>query len=538
MRALGLVTRWMGLSHTPVHTSNGFIVGHESPNASRVIEYLGIPYAQPPIGDLRFAAPKPFQGDPSSTFNASEFVITFTRNPSWTLKGCPVAPSSSLRSYPEATDQFGKIIAAFGGSINHNRSEDCLTLNIWSKKTPNKAKPVIVYFYGGRYSIGTSNTLFYNGAYLADSQDVVVVTLNFRINVFGFSGAPNTAQNVGLLDQRLAVEWVRDNIRSFGGSPDRIVLAGQSSGSVAIDYWSFAYVDEPIASGYIEHSGNALSFGLNSNELALEHWYNISSLMGCGEEGDTLPCMRAIENITAIEEATKKIEPPPSSNPARTSPIFQPTPDDVTVFDEYKSRYENGNFSRLVHPSLTSPPTSLPILMGHNNNEAGYYKIPAFSQGTVLPAYQWEQFNDGSFTCPIAFAAQTRASLDIPTWRYRYFGDWDNLRLYGPSEGNGNEQGSGAYHGADVEMVTGASEDVSGLPKSQEERKMEMVFMEAWAAFAKDPTEGLEKLGWPSYDPDTKNLIRLGYDNKGKATFVKPSEYDYVCSNVTISGKR
>ncbi|KAL9057286.1 MAG: hypothetical protein Q9206_002400 [Seirophora lacunosa] len=531
MRALGLVTRWMGLSHspidnTPVQTSNGFIVGHASPNASRVIEYLGIPYAQPPIGDLRFAAPEPFEGDPSSVFNASEFVITFSQNPSCTLKGCPVAPPSPSRPYPEATEQFGKIIAAFGGSIDKNRSEDCLTLNIWSKKTPNKAKPVIVYFYGGRYSIGTSNTPFYNGAYLADSQDVIVVTLNFRINVFGFSGAPNTAQNVGLLDQRLAVEWVRDNIKNFGGSPDRIVLAGQSSGGVAIDYWSFAYVDEPIASGYIEHSGNALSFGQNSNELALQHWYNISSLLGCGEEGDTLPCMRAIKNITAIEEATTKIRPRRSSNPARTSPIFQPTPDNVTVFDEYKSRYEYGNFSRL------------PILMGHNNNEAGYYKVPAFSQGTILPAYLWEQFNDGSFTCPIAFAAQTRASFDVSTWRYRYFGDWDNLRLYGPSEGNGNEQGSGTYHGADVEMVIGGSEDVSGLPKSREERKMEMVFMEAWAAFAKDPREGLEKLGWPKYDPDTKSLVRLGYNNKGKATFVKPSEYDYVCSNVTVSGKR
>ncbi|KAL8748564.1 MAG: hypothetical protein Q9184_007216 [Pyrenodesmia sp. 2 TL-2023] len=422
MRVVELVTRWMGMSikpsyNTPVQTSNGFIVGHESPNASNVVEYLG-------------------------------------------------------------------------------------------------------------WSIGSSNTPYYNGQYLADSQDVVVVTLNFRINVFGFSGAPNTAQNVGLLDQRLAVEWIRDNIRNFGGSPDRIVIGGQSSGSVAVDYWSFAYIDMPIVSGFIEHSGNALSFGLNSNELALEHWYNISSLLGCGEEGDTLPCMRAIENVTAIEEATTKIKPPPSSNPARRFPIFQPTPDGVTVFDNYKSRYENGNFARL------------PTLMGHNNNEAGWYKIPAFSQGTTLPLYQWQQFNDGSFTCPIAFTARHRASFDVPTWRFRYYGDWENLRLYGPSEGNGNEQGSGAYHGSDVQSVMGGSEDVSGLPKSEEQRKMEMVMMKAWAAFAKDPRKGLTKLGWPRYDPDTESLVRLGYGNKGEATFVKPDVYDDVCFNVTVTGKR
>lgn len=182
------------------------------------------------------------------------------------------------------------------------------------------------------------------------------------MNVFGFSGASNTTQNVGLLDQRLAVEWVQDNIRNFGGSPDRMVIAGQSSGGVAVDYWNFAYVDKPIVGGYIEHSGNALSFGLNSNELALQHWYNISSLLGCGAKGDTLPCMRAIKNVTMIEEATTKIRPPPSSDPARTSPIFQPTPDGELVFDDYKTRYEKGNFSRLVSLALIPllPPFPLP----------------------------------------------------------------------------------------------------------------------------------------------------------------------------------
>lgn len=81
MRAVELITRWMGMSikpsyNTPVQTSNGFIIGHEAPNASNVVEYLGIPYAQPPIGDLRFAAPVALEGDPKSTFKASEFVST------------------------------------------------------------------------------------------------------------------------------------------------------------------------------------------------------------------------------------------------------------------------------------------------------------------------------------------------------------------------------------------------------------------------------------------------------------------------------
>ena len=105
--------------------------------------------------------------------------------------------------------------------------------------------------------------------------------------------------------------------------------------------------------GYIQHSGNALSFGVNSNAVARGYWYHVSALLGCGEVGDTLPCMRGIENVTAIEEAAGKIKAPPSSNPARSSPVFQPTPDGVTVFDDYVARYERGDFSRLVRSSFS-----------------------------------------------------------------------------------------------------------------------------------------------------------------------------------------
>ena len=132
-------------------------------------------------------------------------------------------------------------------------------------------------------------------------------------------------------------------------------------------------------------------------------------------------------------------------------------------------------------------------------------------------------------------------------WRYRYFGDWDNLRLYGPSQGNGNEEGSGAYHGTEIEMVLGVAEDVSGVPivtkgkagkQGRQEEKMMRVMMGAWAAFAGDSRHGLEEYGWPVYDPHTESLVRLGFDNKGKATFVRPEVYDDVCFNVTIEGKR
>ena len=128
-----------------------------------------------------------------------------------------------------------------------------MTLNIWSKPAGSSRtdvggdtglKPVLMWIYGGRFSAGSSNTPFYHGEFTADAQDVVVVTFNFRMNIFGFPGAPELEdKNIALLDQRLAVSWVRDNIRAFGGDPSRITIAGQSSGSWAASNWAYAFQD-------------------------------------------------------------------------------------------------------------------------------------------------------------------------------------------------------------------------------------------------------------------------------------------------------
>jgi cholinesterase len=197
------------------------------------------------------------------------------------------------------------------------------------------------------YSIGATNSPFYNGEYLADSQDVVVVTVNFRLNIFGYPGAPGISQNVGLQDQRLAVEWVHDNIEAFGGNSQKIVIMGQSSGSVAVDFWSYSYVKDPIVSGIISHSGNVFSFPINTPELSSKNWYNASALLGCGSSGDTLPCMRS-KNFTAILAAAAMVPPPPASSQARSQPVFQPMTDNVTVFTNFFERSSAGNFAKVV----------------------------------------------------------------------------------------------------------------------------------------------------------------------------------------------
>jgi cholinesterase len=111
---------------------------------------------------------------------------------------------------------------------------------------------------------GNTNTPFADGQSLADPEDMIVISVNYRLNVFGFPGAPGADTNLGLRDQRLAVECVHDNIAAFGGNTKKIVIAGQSSGAAAVDWWSYAYKQDPTVHGLMGTSGNASSFPMNT----------------------------------------------------------------------------------------------------------------------------------------------------------------------------------------------------------------------------------------------------------------------------------
>jgi len=136
-----------------------------------------------------------------------------------------------------------------------------------------------------------------------------------------------------------------------------------------------------------------------------------------------------------------------------------------------------------------------------------------------------------SFTCANAFVAKDRRAYGVPTYVFRYFGDWANLQLY-----NDDLLGedSGAYHGSDLEMVFGNDKQVSGISPSKAEKRTTALMQHAWAVFAEDPVNGLTKLGWPEYDADTPSLILLAYNNSPVAEFVSPSLYDSACSTVTL----
>lgn len=339
------------------------------------------------------------------------------------------------------------------------------------------------------------------------------MTVNYRLNVFGFPGAPGAETNLGLRDQRLAVEWLRDNIAAFGGNPRHMVIAGQSSGGVAVDWWSYAYEKDPIVHGLMSTSGNAFSFPMNAPAKQEANWYNLSAAVGCGSSGDTISCVRKVPWET-LSLAVAKIPVSPGGSPVRSTPPFYPKVDGELVFEDYLSLATAGRFAKI------------PYFLGHNNYEQGYYVIPAYAAGRNVTEAQSAQFLLESFVCPVSYEANRRVEQGVPTFVYRYFGDWDNTRLY-PT--------SGAYHGTEMHMIFGGSEAVSGLPESKAQKETVKLVQKAVYEFTNDPSNGLvNNLRWPRFNPTAATWAEIAKDNQPRLTFAKPEKYDETCPSIVM----
>jgi cholinesterase len=369
-----------------------------------------------------------------------------------------------------------------------------------------------VWIYGGGFESGSSNNPFYNGRVFADDQDVVLVSLNYRTNVLGFPGLPGTdsaAQNPGLMDQRLAIEWVRDNIEAFGGDKDRITIFGfvfplitrvcntdlnrQSAGGASVDLYAYAYQDDPIVHAMISQSGTATAFFSPPPKNNSVAWFNASVALGCGDESvgaeASLECVRKapldrILNVTTVSDPLKSV----LGN-------FGPTSDGEVVFSDYDNRARRGDFIQK------------PYLVGNNDYEAGLFWLFAIAAGRTFSDLEWCLFNADIFTCPVAKAAAFRHQNGVKTYRYRYYGDFYNLRLT-------TSPASGAWHGAEIPIIFQAAEQASGVPNTPEEEAISNYMQKAWADFAKKPYSAFDgaPYNYPEYDPAGK--VSLPYTQK------------------------
>jgi para-nitrobenzyl esterase len=226
----------------PVQTESGLITGVKC-DSSDVMVFKGIPYAEPPVGDLRWRAPQP-PAKWEGVRNADAF--------------CQACMQAQAHSRAPWTEEF----------MSHDSlSEDCLFLNLWTPaKSDKDSLPVLVYIHGGGYTEGSGSIKVYDGEELA-KKGIIVITINYRLGVLGFLAHPelsaessdHVSGNYGLLDQIAALQWIQKNITAFGGDPDRVTIAGQSAGAGSVNM----LVVSPLAKGLfhraIAESGSSVN---------------------------------------------------------------------------------------------------------------------------------------------------------------------------------------------------------------------------------------------------------------------------------------
>jgi carboxylesterase type B len=363
----------------------------------------------------------------------------------------------------------------------------------------------MIWIPGGALLSGGSSVPNYDGTSFVENQNVILVSINYRVNIFGFPAAAASDgkhHNVGLLDQRMAVEWLYNNIYAFGGDATRMTLFGQSAGASSTDFFSYAWWNDPLVSGLIIQSGAVGNNKVTYSEGTSNFSY-VASQVGCdtSDKDEELACMQSVE----AEKILQVYEKYNATENEGKSLGFGASVDEETVFGNFSERRDRGLVAKI------------PVVIGNTENEYASLYSPFTEQGPTKE--ELDPLSNAVFACPAAVAANFRSAFGVPTWRYRYFGVFPNLNPL---------PWLGAYHASEIPIVFGTS-SLSG-PNTKTESELSRYMQGAWAAFAKDPVNGLEQYGWPRYEKGTTSLVLLGKDNATSAELAEWDSYDGVCS--------
>ncbi len=296
-----------------------------------VIGYLGIPYAKPPIGQLRWQLPQP---------------LTTSKQ---TKKQLNLANEFAARCMQNRV--FDDIIFR-----SQQQSEDCLYLNVWSR-SDNKNAPVYVYFHGGGFIVGSGDEARYDGEAFA-KQGIVFVSVNYRLGVFGFLSHPELSKetqyqgsgNYGLYDQQAAIQWVKDNIKQFGGNPEHIVLGGESAGSISVSAQLLTSLNKNLLKGATAQSGSMLGLDFSSRSLSTGESEGLALQQALGLQN--LEQMRELTAEQLLKQATEK-----------RFVWFRPVIDGNFFTDDPHKLYAQGKYNQV------------PLLTGVNSQESAYQAV-------------------------------------------------------------------------------------------------------------------------------------------------------------------
>jgi para-nitrobenzyl esterase len=359
--------------------------------ASGIRSFKGIPFAQPPVGNLRFREPQ------------------------------PVHPWKGVRK----ADKFGPRamqlpIFSDMNFRSNGMSEDCLYLNVWTPaKSASERLPVLVYFYGGGFVGGDGSEYRYDGESLA-TKGIVTVTVNYRLGIFGFLAHPDLTKesahhcsgNYGLLDQHAALTWVQQNIAAFGGDPTRVTIAGESAGSIAVSAQMASPLSKGLFAGAIGESG-ALFGSIKPVVLTDAEQTGVGFASHTGKSLTDLRTMPAAELL----EATKG-----NRFPVAIDGYFLPK-SPLEIF-------------------MAGTQMAVPLLAGWNSAESGYQGLLGKEVPTVdnYAKAVRKIYGDKADAVLAQYKAATaeeveRAATDLATDRFIAFSTWKWIDLHSRTGG-------------------------------------------------------------------------------------------------------
>jgi len=428
--------------------------------------FLGVPYARAPVGDLRWRAPQLL--------------------PAW------AGTRDALQFGPECMQGAGRAPVAM--------SEDCLFVNIWAPAKPAfHHLPVLVWVHGGAFRVGSAGQPVYDGAGLA-RRGLIVVTLNYRLGKFGFLAHPALTQenpegplgNYGLTDVLAALRWVKSNIRSFGGDPRKVTLAGQSAGGAAV----YDLMSSPLAVGLfskaIIESG---VFSTPSTPFANAEAAGAAAALGWDPNAKDAAALRRLPAARVQGEG-----PALAGN-------FGPMIDGKVLPQDIATAFDEGQS------------VQVPLLIGSNNYEAGFFgnaaKGLAQRLATVWPQVmalfdgygtrrtdlvELQLTTDMMITVPTRTAARASASHGSPTFLYYY-------SYVSPSR---RERAPGASHMDEVYALFGHMNLLPGSAADPPDAlPIVPALQERWVRFATTGNPGSKTDPWPPFDLVSQQLLEF-----------------------------